>query len=166
MSCLSHREDLIGTWLVDSERAPFLGAASRLNIANFNARILPLIRPYPPRHHTLMRYLSHSPKVGMYLIAYGYEKTYRTDRARDLGASIAHKYFKSPLYMASPTAADPADRVVAPLAPLPCQALYGYGVPSAHHGEVRGCRRACERTPLRGRRRCPAGGRPKLFLVC
>jgi hypothetical protein len=32
-------------------------------------------------------------------------------------------------------------------------------VSNAHHGEVRGCRRACERTPLRGRRRCAAGGR-------
>jgi hypothetical protein len=36
---------------------------------------------------------------------------------------------------------------------------HGYGASSAHHGEVRGCRRACERNPLRGRRRCAAGGR-------
>jgi hypothetical protein len=57
--------------------------------------------------------------------------------------------------MAFPTAHDPADRAVGPLSPLPCQAWHGYGVSIAHHGEVRGCRRACERTPLRGRRRAP-----------
>jgi hypothetical protein len=67
--------------------------------------------------------------------------------------------FKSPLYMAFPTAADFADRAVGPLSPLPCQAGHGYGVSSAHHGEVRRCRWACERTPLRGRRRRAAGGR-------
>jgi hypothetical protein len=53
----------------------------------------------------------------------------------------------------------------------PCQAWHGYGVSTAHHGEVRGCRRACERTPLRGRRRCAAGGRlpnalRSTFLTC
>jgi hypothetical protein len=67
-------------------------------------------------------------------------------------------YFKSPLYKALPRAADPADRAVGPLSPLPCQAWRGYGVSIAHHGEVRGCRRACERTPLRACRRCAAGG--------
>jgi hypothetical protein len=51
------------------------------------------------------------------------------------------------MYRAFPTAADPADRAVGPLSPLPCQAWHGYGVCSAHHGEVRGCRRDCERTP-------------------
>jgi hypothetical protein len=61
--------------------------------------------------------------------------------------------------MAFPTSADPADRAVGPLSPLPCQAWHGYGVSNAHHGEVRGCRRACERTPLRGRRRWATGGR-------
>jgi hypothetical protein len=45
------------------------------------------------------------------------------------------------------------------LNPLPCQAWPGYGVSNAHHGEVRGCRRVYERTLLRGRRRCAAGGR-------
>jgi hypothetical protein len=67
--------------------------------------------------------------------------------------------------MAFPTAIDPADRAVGPLSPLPCQAWHGYGVYSAHHGEVRGCRRACERTPLRSRRRCAAGGRRKLVIL-
>jgi hypothetical protein len=74
-------------------------------------------------------------------------------------------FFKSPLYMALPTAADPADRAVGPLSPLLCQAWHGYGVSSAHHGEVRGCRRACERTPLRCRRRCAAGGRQASTLI-
>jgi hypothetical protein len=32
--------------------------------------------------------------------------------------------------------------------PLTCQAWHGYGVSNAHHGEVRKCRRACERTML------------------
>jgi hypothetical protein len=74
---------------------------------------------------------------------------------------VSHRkyFFKSPLYMAFPTAPDPAGRAVGPLSPLPCQAWHGYGASSAHHGEVRGCRRDCERTPLRGRRRCAAGGR-------
>jgi hypothetical protein len=55
--------------------------------------------------------------------------------------------FKNPMYKAFPTASDPADRAVGPLSPLPCQAWHGYGVSSAHNEEVRGCRRACERTP-------------------
>jgi hypothetical protein len=80
---------------------------------------------------------------------------------------VSHRnyFFKSPMYMAFPTAADPAGRAVGPLTPLPCQARHGYGVSSAHHGEVRGCRRACERTLLRGRRRCAAGGGPMLIHV-
>jgi hypothetical protein len=40
---------------------------------------------------------------------------------------------------------------------------YGYGAYSAHQREVRGCRRDCERTLLRGRRRCAAGGREQLI---
>jgi hypothetical protein len=31
-------------------------------------------------------------------------------------------FFKSPMYMAFPTVADPADRAVGPLSPLLCQA--------------------------------------------
>jgi hypothetical protein len=104
--------------------------------------------------------MPHPLEVGMYSIVSVCEKAYRTGRPGDLGAGIAQKlFFQSPMYMAFPTAADPTDRAVGPLSPLPCQALHGYGVSSAHHGEVRRCRRACERTPLRGRRRCAAGGR-------
>jgi hypothetical protein len=61
MSCLSPREGSTGTWLVESERAPFHGAPSRLSIASSNARVPPLIRLCPPRHHTLMRYMPHWP---------------------------------------------------------------------------------------------------------
>jgi hypothetical protein len=73
---------------------------------------------------------------------------------------VSHRnyFFKSPMYRAFPTTDDHADRVVGPLSPLPYQAWHGYGVSSAHHGEVRVCRRACQRTPLQGRRRCAAGG--------
>jgi hypothetical protein len=69
-------------------------------------------------------------------------------------------FFKSPMYMASPTAVDPADRGVGPLSPLPCQAWHGYRVSSAHHGEVRGCRRACERTPSGAAAAAPPAGAP------
>jgi hypothetical protein len=64
-------------------------------------------------------------------------------------APVAYKnyFIKSPPYKAFPTAANRADRIAGPLSPLPCQALHGYGVSSAHHGEVRGWRRACEHTP-------------------
>jgi hypothetical protein len=81
---------------------------------------------------------------------------------------VSHRnyFLKSPLYMAFPIAADPADRAVGPLSPLPCQAWHGYAVSSAHHGEVRGCRRAYERTPIRGRRRCAAGGRIMSSTFC
>jgi hypothetical protein len=100
-------------------------------------------------------------KVRFYSAVSLREKTYRTGRAGDLGARIrtAIILFKSPLYIAFPTVADPADRAVGPLSPLPCQACHSYWVSSANHGKVRGCRRAFERTLLRGRRRCAAGGR-------
>jgi hypothetical protein len=101
------------------------------------------------------------PQEGLYPVVLDCEKTYRTARAGDLGAGIAQKllFLKSPMYMAFSTATYPADRAVGPLSPLPCQAWHGCGISSAHHGEVRGCRRACGRDPLRGRRRCAAGGR-------
>ena len=55
---------------------------------------------------------------------------------REILAPVLHRnyFFKSPLYMAFPTAADPTDLAVGPLRPLPCQAWHGYGVSSAHHG--------------------------------
>jgi hypothetical protein len=78
---------------------------------------------------------------------------------REILVPVLHRN-KSPLHMAFPTTVDPADRALGPLSPLPCHAWHGYRVSNAHHGKVRGCRRACERTPFRGRRRCAAGGRP------
>jgi hypothetical protein len=90
----------------------------------------------------------------------------RTGQAGDLGAGRVHKsFFKSPPYMAFPTPTNRADRTAGPLSPVPCQAWHGYGVSSAHLGEVRGYRRACERTSLMGRRRCAVNGR-RIALNC
>jgi hypothetical protein len=158
MSCLSPREGSTGTWLIDSERAPFHGDAFRVTIASSNAPVPPRIRPYPPHIYTIMRHMPHFPKVGMYLVVSGYGKTYRTGRAGDLGAGIAQKLFvQNPMSLAFPRIA-----LSALLAPY---RWHGYGVSGAHHGKVRGCRRACERTPLRGRRRCAAGGRNMGYTV-
>jgi hypothetical protein len=58
-------------------------------------------------------------------------------------------FFQNPPYMASRQLLIPR---------IPCMArLQGYQRP-ARRGRGR-CRQACERTPLRGRRRCAAGGR-------
>jgi hypothetical protein len=97
-----------------------------------------------------------------------YAKKHIGRAEREISVPVLHKnhFFKSPMYKAFPTAADPAGRAVGPLNPLPGPAWHGYGVSSAHHGEVRGCRRAYERTPLRGRRRSAAGGRlPLVNLI-
>jgi hypothetical protein len=69
--------------------------------------------------------------------------------------------FQNPPYMASRQLLIPRIATVGTsFSPLPCQAWHGYGVTSAHRVEVEvAARRACERTRLRGRRRCAAGGR-------
>jgi hypothetical protein len=103
--------------------------------------------PHPSKQDCTREYLYSKKHIG------------RAEREILVPVSKRIIFFKSPLYMAFPTGADPADRAVGPLSPLPCQAWHGYGVSSAHHGDLRGRRRACERTPLRGRRRCAAGGR-------
>jgi hypothetical protein len=144
------------------------GLASALSWRFFPDGHHQLRRPRPTADpaipSSLLRYMPHPLKVGLHPIVLDCEKAYRTGRAGDHGAGIAQKLFlKCHLYMAFPIAADPADRVVGPLSPLPCQAWHGCGVSTAHHGQVRGCRRACERTPLRGRRRCAAGGRPTII---
>jgi hypothetical protein len=66
---------------------------SRLAITSSNTRFPPLIRPYPPRHETLMEYKPHPLEVGLYSVVYDRGKTYRTGRAGDLGAGIAQKIF-------------------------------------------------------------------------
>jgi hypothetical protein len=103
--------------------------------------------PHPSKQECIHEYLYVKKHIG------------RAEREILVPVSHRNYFFKSPMYMAFPTVADPADRAVGPLSPLPCQAGHGYGVSSAHQWEVRGCRRACERTPLRGRRRCAASGR-------
>jgi hypothetical protein len=90
MSFLTPRGGSTCTWLVNGDRAPLYGAASRLTIASSNARVPPMIRSYP---QTLLRYIPHPPKVGMYPLVSCLERTYRTARAGDIGACIAQKLF-------------------------------------------------------------------------
>ena len=70
--------------------------------------------------------------------------------------------FPKPSVPGFPTAADPADRscryLVQPPTVPGLARLWGYQRPP--RGGRGRCRRACERTPLLGRRRCAAGGRP------
>jgi hypothetical protein len=88
-------------------------------------------------------------------------KTCRTGRAGDLGAGIAQFVFSKALCARlSRQLMIPRIEVLANLAPA-VPSMARLRVCSAHHGEERGCRRACERTPLRGRRRCAAGGSPR-----
>jgi hypothetical protein len=73
--------------------------------------------------------------------------------------------FPKPSVQGFPTAADPADRkcpylVQPPTVPSLAQ-LRGYHRPP--RGGRGRCRRACERTPLRGRRRCATDGRRKYY---
>jgi hypothetical protein len=169
MSCLSPREGSIGTRLVDGERAPFPGAPSRLTIASSAVGVPPLIRPYPPRHHTLLRYMPQPPQARLYQIVIGHEKIYQTARAGDLDAGIAQKFlFKSPMYMAFPILVGPTNHVVGPLTPY--RAKHGTATGFQHPPrEVRGCRRACERTPPSGppplRRRRAASCKESDMLV-
>jgi hypothetical protein len=70
-------------------------------------------------------------------------------------------FFTKPSVPGFPTAADPVDRscryLVQPPTVPGLARLQGYQRrPRGGRGR---CRRACERTPLRGRRRCAAGGR-------
>jgi hypothetical protein len=101
--------------------------------------------PSSPPHAAEIYYAPPHPPIGRYLVVYGHEKACQTGRAGGLGAgSVQNLFFRSPMYMAFPTTSNRADRMAGPLSPLPC---HGYGVSSAHHREVRGRRRACERTP-------------------
>jgi hypothetical protein len=58
---------LDATRLVDVEQAPYPSAASRLSAASSNTRVPPLIRPYPPRHPTLMKIQAPTPQMRWYL---------------------------------------------------------------------------------------------------
>jgi hypothetical protein len=76
--------------------------------------------------------------------------------------------FPKPPVHGFPTAADPADRnfryLVQPPNVPSLARLRGYHRPP--RGGRGRCRRACERTPLQGRRRCPAGGRRRRCIIC
>jgi hypothetical protein len=80
---------------------------------------------------------------------------------------VSHRnyFFKSPLYMAFPTAADPADRAVSPLSPLPCQAWHGYGVSNAHHGEVRDADGPANAPPSGAAAAAPPAGAAAAIMV-
>jgi hypothetical protein len=103
--------------------------------------------------------MPHPLKVGLYPVVLDYEKHIGRTK-REIMAPVLHRIllFKSPMYKAFRTAADPADGAVDPLSPLPGQALHGCGVSSARHGEVRGCRRACESTPPGAAAAAPQAG--------
>jgi hypothetical protein len=139
MSCPTPREGSTGTWLVDAERALFHGDASRL-LQPMCPTGDPAVPSSPSNAPTV-----HAPplKLEMYLEASNHEK--HIGRAeREILAPVLHIncFIQKPYVHGFPATVDPADRVVGPLSPLPCQAWHGYGVSSAHHGEVRGCRRA------------------------
>jgi hypothetical protein len=68
------------------------------------------------------------------------------------------------MYRAFPTDIDRTDRSAGHASPLPRQAWHGYGVSNAHHGEVRRCRRACERTPSEVAAVAPPAG-TKIFVI-
>jgi hypothetical protein len=91
--------------------------------------------------------MPHPCKWDGILVVYGLGKADRTGRAGDLGANSVHIFSLSPPYIAFLTVANRADGIASPFGPLPSQAFHGYGVSRAYHGEARGCRRACERTP-------------------
>jgi hypothetical protein len=50
--------------VVDVERAPYLGHASRLSAASYNTRVPPVNSPYPPCHQTLVKMQAPSPQNG------------------------------------------------------------------------------------------------------
>jgi hypothetical protein len=79
--------------LVDVGRAPYTSVAPRLSAARSNTRVPPLIRPYPPLHHTLLKIHAPPPKWDGVLAIYSLKKTHRTARAGDLGAGSTHKSF-------------------------------------------------------------------------
>jgi hypothetical protein len=92
------------------------------------------------------------------------KETYRNGRAGDLGASCKDNTFQTPLDRGFPTSVDLRTRGSqlldsSRLAPTVrgMARLYRYERPARGGGGE--CRCACERTPLRGRRRCAAGGR-------
>jgi hypothetical protein len=76
--------------------------------------------------------------------------------------------FPKPSVHGFPTSADPADRncwyLVQPHTVPSMARLHGYQRPP--RGGRGRCRRACERTPLRGRRSCAAGGRRVYVCMC
>jgi hypothetical protein len=128
-----------------------------------NTLVPPMIRPYPsspknisqtsfpPLRESLCEYLVDEKHIGLaereiHMMVYGYH------------------FFPKPSVHGFPRAADPADRnfqyLVQPPTVPSLARLRGYQ--RALRGGRGRCRRAWECTPLRGRRRCAAGGRPTM----
>ena len=138
-----------------------------MSAASSNTLVPPLIRPYPfsPKNISQTPPPPHRREsICEYLVA---KKTYRTGRAGDPCAGVRILCFPKPSVQGFPTAADPADRscryLVQPPTVLGLARLWGYQRPPRGGRGRR--RRACERTPLRGRRRCAAGGRPQSTVI-
>jgi hypothetical protein len=55
-----------------------------------------LIRPYPPRYHTLLKVHAPTPKRDGILVLSSLEKIYRTGQARDTGAGSVQKLILKP----------------------------------------------------------------------
>jgi hypothetical protein len=51
--------------LVDVKRAPYPGDASRVSAASSNTLNPPVIRPYPPLYHTLLKIQAPPPKLSL-----------------------------------------------------------------------------------------------------
>jgi hypothetical protein len=132
-----------------------------MSAANSNTLVPPLILPYPssPKNNSQTPLPPHRREIICeYLVA---EKTYRTGRVGDPCAGVRIFCFSKTHRISFPTTADPADRscrylVQPPTVPGLARLWCYKRLPRGGRGR---CRRACERTSLRGRRCCAAGGR-------
>jgi hypothetical protein len=103
--------------------------------------------PKPPCRESSFKYLVTKEHIGL--------------AEREILVLVYRYYdFPKPSVHGFPTYVNPADRSC-----MYFVYLHGYKRPP--HGGRGKCRRACERTPLRGCRRCAAGGRyPRSTLPC
>jgi hypothetical protein len=123
--------------LVDIERAPFPGVASRLSASSSNTRIPPLIRPYPARQK-LSTCTTPASLSGEFVLVFSREETYRAGRAGGYFSFCLRIFvLQNPPYMASRQLL--ITRIAAAVTsfnPLPCQAWHGYMVTSRMEVEV------------------------------
>jgi hypothetical protein len=128
--------------------------------ASSNTRGPPLIHPYPLKQKTNSE-TPPPPPCRESICEYSVEKE-RIGRAEREILVLVYGYyaFPKPSVQGFPTHADPADRscryLVWPPTVLSVVRPHDYQRPP--RGGRGRCRRACERTPLRCRRRCAVGG--------